>query len=165
MSLKLHLVFGSHDSDIVYWRASLPKNCFTHYVREIVNSERNKEIAILPVPAERGILTKKEEVQIIFRTNAEMRFIRSFPKWKRSAMLKSIIRKHLLANYHKAGVEEERDSLDHEQKETPAEHKNLPEKRNEEIKEDKALDKADITDEEDEMSEEYKKFLREMAGY
>ena len=165
MSMTVHVVLGFRDSDIVYWRSSLPKNCFTHYIREIVNSERNKEIAILPVPEERGILMRKEEVQIIFRTNAEMRFIRSLPKGKRAAMLKSIIRKHLLANYRKTGVEEEEIPPQQEQKVIPAEQKDFPDRKKEEIQEEKTPDKIEIADEEDEMSEEYKRFLREMAGY
>ena len=168
MSMTVHVVLGFRDSDIVYWRSSLPKNCFTHYVREIVNSERNKDIAVLPVPEDRGIVMRKEEVQIIFRTNAEIRFIRSLPKGKRAAMLKSIIWKHLLANYRKVGVEIEEIPPQQEQREIMADQKGFTETKKEEIKEEikeeKTSDEVEII-EEDEMSEEYKKSLREMAGY
>ena len=171
MSMTVHIVFGFRDGDIVYWRSALPKNCFTYYVREIVNSERNKEIAVLPMPEERGILMRKEEVQLIFRTNVEIRFIRSLPKGKRASMLKSIIRKHLLANYRRVGLE--LSDIPVQQETVPATEESKQEEIAENIseqevnnsKEEKESDKVELVEDEDEMSEEYKKILREMAGY
>ena len=52
--MKLHLTIGSDYGDILYWKASLPKNKFAHYVLEILFAEKNGTKANIPVPKEKS---------------------------------------------------------------------------------------------------------------
>ena len=165
MSLTLHIVFGSRDSDLVYWKSSIPQNCFNYYVNRIIESERNKEIAVLPIPAQRGTECRKLSIHLTFRSASDIRFVRSFPKRKRGLYLKEIMRKHIRENYRRlnAGDSDATSETpiaeleDNTEIISPIEaHPDEPEK---EVK------GIGVAEEEEEKSEEYKKFLREMAGY
>ena len=165
MSLTLHIVFGSRDADLVYWKSSIPKNCFNYYVNRIIESERNKEIAVLPIPTHRGTECRNLSIHLTFRSPADIRFVRSFPKRKRGLYLKEIIRKHILQNYRRmnaggsdAPAEDPIVELD-DNSDTVSPVEIQPVEPEKEVKE------IEIAEEEDEMSEEYKKILREMAGY
>lgn len=165
MSLTLHIVFGSRDADLVYWKSSIPKKCFNYYVNRIIECERNKEIAVLPLPEHPGVECRKLSIHLTFRSAPDIRYVRAFPKRKRGVYLKEIMRKHILENYRRMKTIEadlSDESTEAELKDNTTESSPayiLPADQTKEITE------VEAADAEDEISEEYKNMLREMTGY
>ena len=62
--MHFHIVFGNTDGDILHWKNSLPKNTFSHYVREILSAEKRRRIAVIPLPEQPGISTGRIETHI-----------------------------------------------------------------------------------------------------
>ncbi len=180
--MQIHLRLGVKDADIIYWKNNLPKSCFCMYIKEILAAEKNKKIAAVPVPAVPGFDRQNVDYKLIIQDKALIQFVKSFPEWKRSTVIKQIIKKHLKANYgdswlddseiekektvtkkpdaQKAPVAAEAESSDIEDQK-PADETVADEIAD--IEEDIPQD-ADFDDDDDDMSEEYKKMLREMTG-
>ena len=97
--MTVHFVLTVRDADLLYWRNSLPPRSFGDYVRLILQAEKRKEIAPLPVPPERGAVIGKLDRKFELSDRALIQFVRSFPVGRRTAAIKAIMRKHLDANY------------------------------------------------------------------
>ena len=165
MSLTLHIVFGSRDADLVYWKSSIPKNCFNYYVNRIIESERNKEIAVLPIPEKKGAECRNLSIHLTFRSASDIRFVRSFPKRKRGSYLKEIMRKHILENYRRMNAGDSDKPEESINVEMDDNTETIPHTEPHPVEDEKKKKENEITEEEDEMSEEYNKILREMTGY
>ena len=103
--MKLHLTIGSDYGDILYWKASLPKNKFAHYVREILFAEKNGTKANIPVPKAKGEQDGLTDIRIEIKDKDVIRYLKSIPSQKKNETVKTIIRKHIDAAYAEAGVE------------------------------------------------------------
>ncbi len=180
--MQIHLRLGVKDADIIYWKNNLPKSCFCMYIKEILAAEKNKKIAAVPVPAVPGFARQNVDYKLIIQDKALIQFVKSLPEWKRSTMIKQIIKKHLKANYgdswledseikkekpvtkkpvvQKAPIAVEAESSAIEDKE-PADETVADEITD--FEEDVSQDE-NFNDDDDDMSEEYKKMLREMSG-
>ena len=150
--ITLHIKFGKKDADLVYWKSFVPQSSFSQYVRQILLAEKRKTVAILPVPPERGFEYKTMDTKVYLYGRSEVQFINSIPKGKRSAAIRSIIRKHVNANYIKNGAEELPNPR--AKQETP-------------LSQTAATATAQVEMEEDEfddVSEEYRNLLRGISG-
>ena len=97
--MTLHLVLTEDDGDIIFWKESLPRCCFSEYVKDILIAEKGKEIAALPVPKEQGFIKKCVDTKIYFHKKDEIEIVRRLPKGRRARIVKKLIRKHLRMNY------------------------------------------------------------------
>ena len=97
--MTLHLVLTEDDGDIIFWKESLPRCCFSEYVKDILIAEKGKEIAALPVPKEQGFIKKRVDTKIYFHKKDEIEIVRRLPKGRRARIVKKLIRKHLRMNY------------------------------------------------------------------
>lgn len=102
--MKLHLTIGSDYGDILYWKASLPKNNFAHYVREILFAEKNGTKANIPVPKAKGEQDGLTDIRIEIKDKDVIRYLKSIPSQKKNETVKTIIRKHIDAAYAEARV-------------------------------------------------------------
>ncbi len=175
--MQIHLRLGVKDADIIFWKNSLPKSCFCMYVKEILAAEKMKKIAPVPVPAKPGYDRQNVDYKLIIQDKALIQFVKTFPEWKRSPMIKQIIRKHLKANYGNSWLEDPADEKENstaappDVKEETAVIEETPVTQEEEIAEESLNVEEDIPqdaifddDEDDDMSEEYRRMLREMSG-
>ena len=176
--MQIHLRLGVKDADIIYWKNFLPKSCFCMYVKEILAAEKMKKIAPVPVPAKPGYDRQNVDYKLIIQDKTLIQFVKSFPEWKRSPMIKQIIRKHLRANYGDSWLDDPGDENEEPAKAIPvpqeidaADENESPAIEEEEIADEILGVDEDIPqeadfddDEDDDMSEEYKKMLREMSG-
>lgn len=105
--MHFHIVFGNTDGDILHWKNSLPKNTFSHYVREILSAEKRRRIAVIPLPEQPGISTGRIETHIRIPDRLLSQYILSIPKRKRSTTIKNIIRKHISVNYKRLSMDEQ----------------------------------------------------------
>ena len=62
--MKIHFVIGKKDGDIGYWIESLENGYFSHYVSIILKAELRNKIASLPVPQQRGRISKTKDTSI-----------------------------------------------------------------------------------------------------
>lgn len=172
---EFHIYFGLKDADLLYWKQSIPDNCFGNYVRAVLVAEKKKKIAYIPVPSQRGFAYGKSETKIHLIDKEAASLLESIPKFKRNAEFRRILRKHLEANYNgyfekkpiiPTQPEESEVDTQEVQTEKVFEEPGLP-------SESEYVPKADTTDdvltvddeaEDDEMSEEYKKMLKQMSG-
>ena len=97
--MTLHLVLTEDDGDIIFWKESLPRCCFSEYVKDILIAEKGKEIAVLPVLKEQGFIKKRVDTKIYFHNKDEIEIVRRLPKGRRARIVKKLIRKHLRMNY------------------------------------------------------------------
>jgi len=97
--MTLHLVLTEDDGDIIFWKESLPRCCFSEYVKDILIAEKGKEIAVLPVLKEQGFIKKRVDTKIYFHKKDEIEIVRRIPKGRRARIVKKLIRKHLRMNY------------------------------------------------------------------
>lgn len=102
--MQLHLTIGNDYGDILYWKASLPKNKFAHYVREILFAEKNGTKANIPVPKEKGEQDGLTDIRIEIRDKDVIRYLKSIPPQKKNETVKTVIRNHIEAAYAEAGV-------------------------------------------------------------
>ena len=171
---SIHVYFGTKDGDLIYWKHSIPKNSFSFFVRAALAAERKKKIAYIPVPASRGSIDKPFDVKVFLTDKDAALMMESIPKFKRKAELKRILRKHLEANYSGYFVKKQPDFVEVEQE--PVINKevvSLEESNKATVDEDEYIVETDRAEEakpeindteDDEMSEEYKKMLRQMSG-
>ena len=101
--MKIHFVVGKKDSDIAYWMESLENGLFSGYVIAILKAELKKRIAIVPVPTEKGRISRKIDTSIYVSDENVLEMLSQIPQGKRSRFIRSVIRKHLSVNY-KTGV-------------------------------------------------------------
>ena len=175
--MQIHLRLGVKDADIIYWKNSLPKSCFCMYVKEILAAEKSRKIAAVPVPAVPGFDRQKVDYKLIIQDKALIQFVKSFPQWKRSPMIKQIIKKHLKANYGDSWLDSSADekkvmteTISVKPKVVVADETEPLIAEDEEIAAATLKDNDDIPqeidfdDDDDDMSEEYRRMLREMSG-
>ena len=99
--MKIHFVVGKKDSDIAYWMESLENGLFSGCVITILKAELKKKIAIVPVPTEKGRISRKIDTSIYVSDENVLEMLSQIPQGKRSRFIRSVIRKHLSANYKK----------------------------------------------------------------
>lgn len=176
--MQIHLRLGVKDADIIYWKNYLPKSCFCMYVKEILTAEKMKKIAVVPVPVKPGFDRQNVDYKLIIQDKPLIQFVKSFPKWKRSPMIKQIIKKHLKANYGNFQSEEPVDEKEKAVQTTPVTQEidavretEFSAVENKAVADEPLTVDADIPqeadfddDDDDDMSEEYKRMLREMSG-
>lgn len=173
--MQIHLRLGVKDPDIIYWKNHLPKSCFCMYVNEILAAEKSRKIAAVPVPAVPGFEYQNVDYKLIIQGKAIIQFVKSFPERKRSIMIKKIIKKHLKANYGDSWLEHPSDKIEPATETVPVKEKNvmsettLPVVEEEEdgaeaLTADEDIPQETDFDDDDDMSEEYRKMLREMSG-
>ena len=100
--MKIHFVVGKKDSDIAYWMESLENGLFSGYVITILKAELKKRIAIVPVPTEKGRISRKIDTSIYVSDENILEMLSQIPQGKRSRFIRSVIRKHLSVNYKKS---------------------------------------------------------------
>lgn len=100
--MKIHFVVGKKDSDIAYWMESLENGLFSGYVITILKAELKKKIAIVPVPTEKGRISRKIDTSIYVSDENVLEMLSQIPQGKRSRFIRSVIRKHLSVNYKKS---------------------------------------------------------------
>lgn len=100
--MKIHFVVGKKDGDIAYWMESLENGLFSGYVITILKAELKKKIAIVPVPKEKGRISSKIDTSIYVSDENVLEMLSQIPQGKRSRFIRSVIRKHLSANYKKS---------------------------------------------------------------
>ena len=100
--MKIHFVVGKKDSDIAYWMESLENGLFSGYVITILKAELKKRIAIVPVPTEKGRISRKIDTSIYVSDENVLEMLSQIPQGKRSRFIRSVIRKHLSVNYKKS---------------------------------------------------------------
>lgn len=99
--MKIHFVIGKKDGDIGYWMESLENGLFSHCVVAVLDAELREKIAKIPVPKQKGRVSKKIDTSIYVSDEKILEMLRNFPQGKRSKYIRSIIRKHLAVNYRK----------------------------------------------------------------
>lgn len=137
--MNIHIVFGKKDADLSYWISMLPSRMMSHYIRSALISEKAKTYAIIPIPDAKGLLDKKIDTKFYLTDRSLIAYIKSFDKETMSSVIKRILRKHLEWNYQNAIL-----------------HTKKTDSNN------RDLDSAVCDD--DEMSDEYRKMLMELAG-
>lgn len=171
---EFHIYFGLKDADLIYWKQSVPDNCFGNYVRAILVAEKRKKIAYVPVPSQRGRAYGKSESKIHLVDKEAAALLESIPSYKRNTELKRILRKHLEANYNgyfsKKPVSVTEVAEEHEEQiENIPTEEIIPEQDtiNESVavieESDDTVTETDEPDD-DEMSDEYRKMLEQMSG-
>lgn len=105
--MKIHFVIGKKDGDIGYWIESLENDYFSHYVSIILKEELRNKIASLPVPQQRGRTSKTKDTSIYISDKSILEMLSKIPQGKRSKYIRSVIRKHLAANYKKGSKSEQ----------------------------------------------------------
>lgn len=105
--MKIHFVIGKKDGDIGYWIESLENDYFSHYVSIILKAELRNKIASLPVPQQRGRTSKTKDTSIYVSDKSILEMLSKIPQGKRSKYIRSVIRKHLAANYKKGSKSEQ----------------------------------------------------------
>ena len=100
--MKIHFVVGKKDGDIGYWMESLENGLFSNCVVAILDAELREKIARIPVPKQKGRVSKKIDTSIYVSDENILEMLRKIPQGKRSKYIRSIIRKHLAVNYKKS---------------------------------------------------------------
>ena len=102
--MKIHFVIGKKDGDIGYWMESLENGLFSQCVNDILEAELGNKIARLPIPKQKGRISKKIDTSIYVSDENILKMLRNIPQGKRSKYFRSVIRKHLAVNYRKGQV-------------------------------------------------------------
>ena len=102
--MKIHFVIGKKDGDIGYWMESLDNGLFSQCVNDILEAELGNKIARLPIPKQKGRISKKIDTSIYVSEENILEMLRNIPQGKRSKYIRSVIRKHLAVNYRKGQV-------------------------------------------------------------
>lgn len=139
--MNLHIVFGKKDADIVCWIKGLPPQMFSHYARRILLAEKNRRLAVVPIPEKNELIFEKIDTKLLLSEKELTQYVHSFPQGKMSAEVKRILRKHIEWNYSRAQRNEATVG------EIKAKHKSEP-----------------VLESDDEMSDEYRKMLMELSG-
>lgn len=139
MLMDIHIVFGKKDADIVFWLSSIPKRMMSHYIRSVLLSEKMKTYAVIPVPSEKGLLSKRIDTKIYLTDKSLLSFLRSFGNETMCSVIKRVLRKHLEWNYRNA-IDFTAQSVN------------------------ETAEKTSESYDDDEMSDEYRNMLMEMAG-
>ena len=100
--MKIHFVIGKKDGDIGYWMESLETGLFSQCVNDILEAELGNKIARLPIPKQKGRISKKIDTSIYVSDENILKMLRNIPQGKRSKYIRSVIRKHLAFNYKKS---------------------------------------------------------------
>ncbi len=102
--MTVHLIIGEDYGDIVYWKKNLPPKKFGYYVCRILRAEMNGGKASIPVPSEKMISNATIDVKFEVNEKDLIKYIKSFPKRRRSEMMKEILRKHIAQAYKDSGI-------------------------------------------------------------
>ncbi len=93
--MRVHLRLTEKDVDLCRWRHSVKKRMITYYVGQVLLSEMRGEIAYIPTALSLSANSQPCEVYMNFTDSLIVDYLSTFPPFKRNAMLKKIIRKHL----------------------------------------------------------------------
>ena len=116
--MKIHFVIGKKDGDIGYWMESLENGLFSQCVNEILEAELGNKIARLPIPKQKGRISKKIDTSIYVSEENILEMLRNIPQGKRSKYIRSVIRKHLAVNYRKGQVFKTKEDIPKENNDT-----------------------------------------------
>ena len=116
--MKIHFVIGKKDGDIGYWMESLENGLFSQCVNDILEAELGNKIARLPIPKQKGRISKKIDTSIYVSEENILEMLRNIPQGKRSKYIRSVIRKHLAVNYRKGQVFKTKEDIPKENNDT-----------------------------------------------
>ena len=116
--MKIHFVIGKKDGDIGYWMESLDNGLFSQCVNDILEAELGNKIARLPIPKQKGRISKKIDTSIYVSEENVLEMLRNIPQGKRSKYIRSVIRKHLAVNYRKGQVFKTKEDVPKENNDT-----------------------------------------------
>ena len=116
--MKIHFVIGKKDGDIGYWMESLDNGLFSQCVNDILEAELGNKIARLPIPKQKGRISKKIDTSIYVSEENILEMLRNIPQGKRSKYIRSVIRKHLAVNYRKGQVFKTKEDIPKENNDT-----------------------------------------------
>ena len=116
--MKIHFVIGKKDGDIGYWMESLENGLFSQCVNDILEAEFGNKIARLPIPKQKGRISKKIDTSIYVSEENILEMLRNIPQGKRSKYIRSVIRKHLAVNYRKGQVFKTKEDIPKENNDT-----------------------------------------------
>lgn len=116
--MKIHFVIGKKDGDIGYWMESLENGLFSQCVNDILEAELGNKIARLPIPKQKGRISKKIDTSIYVSDENILEMLRNIPQGKRSKYIRSVIRKHLAVNYRKGQVFKTKEDIPKENNDT-----------------------------------------------
>ena len=116
--MKIHFVIGKKDGDIGYWMESLDNGLFSQCVNDILEAELGNKIARLPIPKQKGRISKKIDTSIYVSEENVLEMLRNIPQGKRSKYIRSVIRKHLAVNYRKGQVFKTKEDIPKENNDT-----------------------------------------------
>ena len=116
--MKIHFVIGKKDGDIGYWMESLDNGLFSQCVNDILEAELGNKIARLPIPKQKGRISKKIDTSIYVSEENILEMLRNIPQGKRSKYIRSVIRKHLAVNYRKGQVFKTKEDISKENNDT-----------------------------------------------
>lgn len=116
--MKIHFVIGKKDGDIGYWMESLDNGLFSQCVNDILDAELGNKIARLPIPKQKGRISKKIDTSIYVSEENILEMLRNIPQGKRSKYIRSVIRKHLAVNYRKGQVFKTKEDIPKENNDT-----------------------------------------------
>ena len=116
--MKIHFVIGKKDGDIGYWMESIENGLFSQCVNDILEAELANKIARLPIPKQKGRISKKIDTSIYVSDENILEMLRNIPQGKRSKYIRSVIRKHLAVNYRKGQVFKTKEDIPKENNDT-----------------------------------------------
>ena len=116
--MKIHFVIGKKEGDIGYWMESLDNGLFSQCVNDILVAELGNKIARLPIPKQKGRISKKIDTSIYVSEENILEMLRNIPQGKRSKYIRSVIRKHLAVNYRKGQVFKTKEDIPKENNDT-----------------------------------------------
>ena len=116
--MKIHFVIGKKDGDIGYWMESLDNGLFSQCVNDILDAELGNKNATLPIPKQKGRISKKIDTSIYVSEENILEMLRNIPQGKRSKYIRSVIRKHLAVNYRKGQVFKTKEDIPKENNDT-----------------------------------------------
>ena len=116
--MKIHFVIGKKDGDIGYWMESLDNGLFSQCVNDILEAELGNKIARLPIPKQKGRISKKIYTSNYVSEENILEMLRNIPQGKRSKYIRSVIRKHLAVNYRKGQVFKTKEDIPKENNDT-----------------------------------------------
>ena len=116
--MVLKTLIGKKDGDIGYWMESLDNGLFSQCVNDILEAELGNKIARLPIPKQKGRISKKIDTSIYVSEENILEMLRNIPQGKRSKYIRSVIRKHLAVNYRKGQVFKTKEDIPKENNDT-----------------------------------------------
>ena len=169
--MRIHFLIGKKDADIVWWIRNLPKKTFNHYIKLILQAEKNKTYAVIPVPLQKELMREEFDTTIRINDKVLTQFVRSFSKEGISNALKRIIRKHIEWNYvQQSKANNVNNTLIKTEDTEPIEVEDTVIEETSELKHEPVheqfndLFQEHDVEEDEELSEEYMEMLKKLSG-